>query len=87
MTADSKQSRERISPAQFEALAALLSMQPGPSMVAARAVLVDGARGVDAAGQAGMGRSGVSNAVARMTRTLALARRAAGVADPESGAD
>lgn len=79
-------SQERITPDQFDALASLISMKAGPSMAAARAVLVDGARGVDAAAQAGIGRSGASDAVKRITRALTLARRAAGVAEAGGGA-
>jgi DNA-directed RNA polymerase specialized sigma24 family protein len=63
---------------QFTALAQLLRMQDGPSLTAARLVLVDGMRNAEAAALAGITPGGAHNAVTRMRRGLELATVAAG---------
>lgn len=63
---------------QFAALAQLLRMQDGPSLTAARLVLVDGVRQVEAAALAGISTAGAHNAVARLRRGMELAKVAAG---------
>lgn len=63
---------------QFAALAQLLRMQDGPSLTAARLVLVDGAKQADAGALAGISQPGVAAAVGRMRRGLELAKAAAG---------
>lgn len=73
---------QSMNEAQFAALAQLLRMQDGPSLTAARMVLVDGARPVDAAALAGISPPGASQAAARMRRGLELARIAAGTTAP-----
>jgi hypothetical protein len=64
--------------AQLDALAALVGMRSGPALLAAGLVLVEGRRPADAAREAGLSPSGVTNALARLRRALALARVAAG---------
>lgn len=63
---------------QFDALAQLIRMQPGPSREAARLVLVDGAPLQLAAPAAGITIAGASNAVQRVRRALDLAWIASG---------
>ena len=64
--------------AQLDALAALVSMRTGPSLLAAGLVLVEGRRPADAAREAGLSPQAVSNALARLRRALDLARQAVG---------
>lgn len=59
---------------QFDALAELIRMQPGPSREAARLVLVDGTPLQLAATAAGITVGGTSNAVQRVRRALGLAQ-------------
>lgn len=63
---------------QFDAIAQLIRMQPGPSREAARLVLVDGAPLQIAASGAGITVAGTSNAVQRVRRALDLATVAVG---------
>ncbi len=66
---------------QLDAIAQLLRMQEGPSLDAARLVLLDGLTGAEAARRMGITPSGVSNAVARVREGHALALIAAGVSE------
>lgn len=68
-----------MTPAQFAALAKLISLRSGPAQEAARLVLVDGMSGVGAATLCGISRSSVSDAVQRVRAAWALAKVAAGV--------
>ena len=70
-----------MTPAQFDALAALLSLRSPQAIAAARMVMVEGATISAAAVQTGLTPQGVSNAAARCRRGLALARVASGVAE------
>ena len=70
-----------MTPEQFDALAALLSLRSPQAIEAARMVMVEGASVTAAAAQTGLTPQGVSNAAARCRRGLALARVAAGRAD------
>jgi hypothetical protein len=65
-----------MTPKQFAALAQLLRMQDGPSLTAARLVLVDGVPSGEAAAVAGISPAGASNALRRMRAGLALAQQA-----------
>lgn len=67
-----------MTPRQFDALAALIRMQPGPSREAARMVLIDGTPLQLAASAAGITVGGTSNAVQRVRRALGLAQIASG---------
>lgn len=62
-----------MTPAQFEALAALGRLRTGPQREAARLVLVDGLRAADAARKAGCSASGLSNTLRVCKRVIALA--------------
>lgn len=64
--------------AQFSALAQLLRLRAGPAREAARLVLVDGLRPVDAAALAGCSAASASNTLAACRAGLELARQAAG---------
>ena len=68
----------KISAAQFDAIAKLISLRKGPAMVAARLVLVDGLRQADAMREAGCSRDSVWATVRRVTVAAALCRVAAG---------
>ena len=71
-----------MAPAEFDALCELLRMRKGsPSREAARCVLVDGERGVDAAFLTGVSKAGVYKATARARKGLQLARQAVGLSD------
>ncbi len=65
-----------MTPAQFDALAALISLRQSASREAARLVLVDGLSVIDAAAQAGITPQGANQAVLRCRRALELARAA-----------
>lgn len=65
-----------MTPAQFTAAAQLLQLRHGPAQEAARLVLVDNYRQVDAAAATGLSVASVSNAVTRIRRGLDLARLA-----------
>jgi DNA-directed RNA polymerase specialized sigma24 family protein len=71
--------RHDMTAQQFDALAELIRMRPGPSREAARLVLVDGAPLKLAASAAGITVGGTSNAVQRVRRALGLAKIAAGL--------
>lgn len=67
-----------MNPQAFEALCELTRAAPGsPSMRAARQVLTQGARAVDAAEAQGLSAHAVRKAVARLRAAHALARIAA----------
>lgn len=68
---------QSLTAAQFEAVATLAQLRTGPQREAARLVLVDGARQVDAARAAGCSASAASNTLAVCRRVLGLARQAA----------
>lgn len=70
-----------MTPAQFDALASLLRLQPGRSREAAKLVLVDGLAPSAAAVAAGVSPQAVSNVVRRCRAGVQLAMVAAGVAD------
>lgn len=64
-----------MTPAQFDALATLLRLQPAsPSREAARLVLVEGLTGVEAARRLGLTQPAVSKAVSSCRRGMGLAR-------------
>lgn len=65
---------------QFDALAELLRLRPGPAQVVARMVLVEGVKTPDAAREVGLEYIAAHQAVKRVKRGLELDRRAAGVA-------
>lgn len=62
---------------QFAALAELLRLRDGPAREAARLVLVDGVKQIDAAAATGISRASTGNAVSRVRRGMELAARAA----------
>lgn len=64
--------------AQFAALAQVLRLRTGPAREAARLVLVEGMRPVDAAALAGCSAASVSNTLAACRAGLELAQAAAG---------
>ena len=64
---------------QFEALRKLTGMHDGPMSKALRAVLVDGARNVDAAVAQGISTSGVNRRVMECRRKIELAKIVAGM--------
>lgn len=64
--------------AKLDALAALVGMRSGPALHAAGLVLIEGQRPADAARDAGTTPQALSNALARLRRTLDLARQAVG---------
>ena len=66
--------------AQLTAIAQLIRMREGPSLDAARLVLVDGLTGAEAARRLGLTPTGVSSAVGRVRAAHQLALVAAGVA-------
>lgn len=70
-----------MTPEQFHALAQLLRMQDGPSLTAARLVLVDGVSVADASAIAGISYDGAYKAAGRMRAGMELAQRAAGATD------
>ena len=61
--------------AQFNALAQLLRLRPGPAREAARLVLVDGMTQADAARKLDVSPNTVTNAVARARAGLVLVRK------------
>ena len=61
---------------QFTALSTLLRLRPGPAREAARLVLIEGMRAIDAARITGVRPAGVSNALTRVRRGEALAWKA-----------
>ena len=63
---------------QFDALAELMRLQNKRSRAAARLVLVDGCKQIEASRATGLSRSGVSSILARLFKGMELARRAAG---------
>jgi hypothetical protein len=67
-----------MTPTQFEALAELLRLRPGPAQECARLVLVDSLRITDAAAQVGMQYRAAAAAVQRVRAGLELARQATG---------
>jgi len=67
-----------MTPQAFEALRTLTRMRETPSTQAARLVLTQGARPVDAAPAAGISVQACRNAVQRVRKALQLARVAAG---------
>lgn len=69
---------------QFDALAELMRIQNKRSRAAARLVLVDGRKQAEASRATGLSRSGVSSILARLTKGLELARRAAGTEQEET---
>lgn len=69
----------RLTPSQFEALAALATVRSAAAQEAARLVMVEGLRNTDAAVRAGVSEQSAANAVSRLTRRLELCRIAAGV--------
>lgn len=66
-----------MTPQAFEALRTLTRMRDTPSTQAARLVLAEGARPVDAAPVAGISVQACRNAVQRVRKALELARVAA----------
>lgn len=68
-----------MTPAQFAALAKLISLRNGPAQEAARLVLVDGMSGTGAATLCGISRSSCGDAVTRVRAAWELAKVAAGV--------
>ena len=68
-----------MSPAQFDAIAKLISLRKGPAGTAARLVLVDGLRQADAMRQAGSSRDSVWACVRRVTVAAELCHAAVGV--------
>lgn len=68
-----------MTPSGFEALVKLLRMTGPQSIEAARLVLVDGMRQVDAAKATGLTAQGVSQVVKACKAGLALAKIASGV--------
>lgn len=68
-----------MTPAQFEALAQLVSMRSRPAQDCARLVLVDGLTQAEAARQTGLSTQAAHQAVKRARGTLALARTALGL--------
>lgn len=66
--------RRRLSPDEFVRASARARMEPA-SLAIARAVLVDGAKQVDVAGQAGTSRAWVSEAVGKFMRYVEDAER------------
>ena len=64
---------------QLEALRKLTGMHDGPMSKALRAVLVDGARNVDAAVAQGISTSGVNRRVMECRRKIELAKIVAGM--------
>jgi len=69
---------DEITPAQFDSLAQLLRLRPGPAREAARLVLVAGLTAGDAGRAAGIEYRFAHRAAARARRGLELARSAAG---------
>ena len=69
-------SAQPLTAAQFEAVATLAQLRAGPQREAARLVLVDGARQVDAARAAGCSPTGLSNTLRTCRRVLDLAQAA-----------
>ena len=65
---------------QFQALVQLLSLRDGPQREAARMVLVDGMRQVDAARQCGITPPALGNTLRACRRGVELARVIAGSA-------
>ena len=63
-----------MTPAQFDALAALIHLRQSASRDAARLVLVDGLSVLDAASRCGISVQGANQAVLRCRRALDLAR-------------
>ena len=68
-----------MTPAQFDAIAKLISLRLGPARAAARLVLVDGLRQADAMRQAGCSRDSVWATVRRVTVAAELCHAAVGV--------
>lgn len=69
---------------QFEALAKLMRLQNKRSRAAARLVLVDGCKQIEASRATGLSRSGVSSILARLSEGMELARRAVGTEQEEN---
>ena len=70
---------DRLTAAQFNALAQLLRIRDGLSRQSAYMVLVDGHSQADAARLTGLSASGVGKVVTRLRSGLALAQAAAGM--------
>lgn len=67
-----------MTPAAFRALAKLLRLRAGPQQDAAKLVLVDGLRQVDAARKTGASTAAVGNTVAACRAGISLAKAAIG---------
>jgi len=61
-----------MTPERFSAIARLISMRGGASQEAARLVLVEGLRPIEAARRTGVSAQAVCNAVARVRRAEAI---------------
>lgn len=68
----------RLTTAQLDALAALIGMHVGPTLIGAGLVLIDGYRPADAARAAGLSPQALGNALARLRRAMSLAQAAVG---------
>jgi predicted DNA-binding protein (UPF0251 family) len=67
-----------VTPAQFEALAALTSIRAPAPLTGAKMVLVEGIAPAVAADTVGVSRQQLSNVLSRLRETLALARAVCG---------
>jgi predicted DNA-binding protein (UPF0251 family) len=63
-----------VTPDQFAALATLTQMRVGPAQEATRLVLVEGITQAEAGRRTGLTDQGVSNAVTRARKAMALAQ-------------
>lgn len=70
------ENNDLITGPQFAALVMLAHFRGGKSQEAARLVMVDGLRQVDAAARVGITPAGVHNAVFRLAAVLSMARHA-----------